>query len=79
MQRAPDAPGHELLWAAVGGLKGGGAKELSSQTTNERGLVAAVDLAPTILGHLGLIPSQPMCAAIRSTQTARFDRQAFAR
>ena len=54
LQRAPDTPGHELLWAAVGGLEGGGAKELSSQTTNERGLIAAVDIAPTILGALGL-------------------------
>jgi hypothetical protein len=52
VQRAPDEPGHELLWLALGGL--GGGHELTSQTTNQRGLVAAVDLAPTILGHLGL-------------------------
>jgi hypothetical protein len=56
VQRAPDTPGGELLWAAVGGLRGGGGKDLSSQTTNERGLIAAVDIAPTILGHLGLTP-----------------------
>ena len=56
VQRAPDAPGHELLWAAVGGLKGAGGTELSSQTTNQRGLIAAVDLAPTILRQLGLTP-----------------------
>jgi hypothetical protein len=56
VERAPDAPGHELLWAAVGGLKGAGGRNLSSQTTNERGLIAAVDLAPTILDHLGLTP-----------------------
>lgn len=42
-----------LLWVGVVGLPGGGAKTLSSQTTNERGLVAAIDLAPTILEHLG--------------------------
>jgi hypothetical protein len=54
VQRAPDTPGHELLWAAAGGLKGDGSKELSSHTTNQRGLIAAVDLAPTILGYLGL-------------------------
>jgi len=59
VQRAPDAPGHELLWAAVGGLKGAGGGELSSQTTNERGLIAAVDLAPTVLRHLGLAPIPP--------------------
>ncbi len=56
VQRAPDAPGHELLWAALGGLTGGGGRDLTSQTTNERGLIAAVDLAPTILDHLGLTP-----------------------
>ncbi len=51
VQRAPDAPGNELLWTSVGGL--GGGRELSSQSTNERGLVASIDLAPTILRHLG--------------------------
>jgi len=56
VQRAPEAPRHELLWTAVGGLAGGGGKTLTSQTTNERGLIAAVDLAPTILHHLGLTP-----------------------
>jgi hypothetical protein len=72
VQRTPDAPGHELLWVAIGGLAGGGggggsssssggggsssSKTLTSQTTNERGLIAAVDLAPTILDHLGLTP-----------------------
>ncbi len=58
VQRVPDAPGGELLWTAAaglagGGLAGGGARELSSQSTNERGLVVSVDLAPTILAHLG--------------------------
>jgi hypothetical protein len=51
MQRAPDTPGNELLWVSVGGL--GGGRELSSQSTNERGLVVSIDLAPTILRHLG--------------------------
>jgi hypothetical protein len=52
VQRAPDMPGNELLWLAVAGL--GGAHTLTSQTTNQRGLLATVDLAPTILLHLGL-------------------------
>jgi hypothetical protein len=52
VQRAPDLPGNELLWVAVAGL--GGGRTLTSQTTNQRGLIAAVDLAPTILHHLGL-------------------------
>jgi hypothetical protein len=53
VERAPDERGHELLWAGVAGLPGGGAHELSSHTTNQRGLIAAVDLAPTILDYLG--------------------------
>jgi hypothetical protein len=47
-------PEKRLLWVAAAGLAGGGGQELTSQTTNERGLVAAIDLAPTILHHLGL-------------------------
>jgi hypothetical protein len=52
VQRAPEEPGNELLWVAVAGL--GGGHTLSSQTTNQRGLIATVDLAPTILRHLGI-------------------------
>jgi hypothetical protein len=53
-------PGNELSWCAAAGLEPSesgnrtGDRTLTSQTTNQRGLVAAVDLAPTILGHLGL-------------------------
>ncbi len=36
---------------------------LSSQTTNQRGLIAAVDLAPTILRHLD--PTAPLPADVR--------------
>ena len=53
LQRVPDRPGGELLWAAVAGLAGSGARELSSQSTNQRGLIVSVDVAPTILGHVG--------------------------
>jgi hypothetical protein len=56
VQRVPDARGGELLWSAAAGLEGGGDKELSSKSTNQRGLIAAVDLAPTILHHLGVAP-----------------------
>ncbi|HEV2945256.1 MAG TPA: hypothetical protein VGX26_09105 [Solirubrobacteraceae bacterium] len=52
IQRAPDAPGNELLWVALAGL--GGGATLTSQTTSQRGLIATVDLAPTILRHLNL-------------------------
>ncbi len=54
LQRAPGPQGHELLWSGVAGLAGGGGRALSSQSTNERGLIVAVDVAPTILTHLGV-------------------------
>jgi hypothetical protein len=54
LQYAVSRRGHELLWLGVAGLAGGGGRELSSRTTSQRGLVSAIDLAPTILRHLGL-------------------------
>ena len=56
VQRAPNRPGGELLWLAAAGLAGGGQRELTSPTTKQRGLVSAIDLAPTILRQLGLGP-----------------------
>ena len=53
IQRAPSVPGHELLWSAFAGL-GPGGDTLTSQTTNQRGMIAAIDIGPTILEHLGL-------------------------
>ena len=53
IQRAPDGQGHALLWVAAAGL-GKGGQTLTSQTTNERGLVVSIDVAPTILDHLGV-------------------------
>jgi len=56
VQRTPDRQGYELLWSALAGL--GGGRTLTSSTTNQRGLIASIDLAPTILRHLALpIPS----------------------
>jgi hypothetical protein len=51
LQRVPDAEGGELLWGAAAGL-GSRAGTLTSDTTRERGLFAAIDVLPTILGHL---------------------------
>jgi hypothetical protein len=56
LEHAPDGRGGELLWTAVGGLAGGGGRELTSRTTKERGLIAAMDIAPTILKRLGVRP-----------------------
>jgi hypothetical protein len=55
VQRArTDGDGHELLWAGAAGLPGGGGRELTSHTTEQRGLIASVDIAPSILDHLAL-------------------------
>ena len=44
-----------LLWAALGGLGATGEEtELTSHTTSQRGLFVSIDVAPTILEHLGL-------------------------
>ncbi|HEY7951411.1 MAG TPA: hypothetical protein VID70_00390 [Solirubrobacteraceae bacterium] len=59
VQRAPDERGYELLWTSVAGL--GGGRALTSSTTNQQGLVAAIDIAPTILHHL----ARPIPAAMR--------------
>ncbi|HXC45749.1 MAG TPA: hypothetical protein VNU24_04020 [Solirubrobacteraceae bacterium] len=64
IQSAPDLPHHELLWSAFAGLprsrrmdspgRSSGGYTLTSQTTNQRGMIAAIDIGPTILEHLGL-------------------------
>jgi hypothetical protein len=61
IQRVAKVSGGELLWTAAAGLGGShtGGHELSSQSTNERGLIASFDIAPTILGQLGLTPLPP--------------------
>jgi hypothetical protein len=60
VQRVADPRRGALLWSAVAGLPGGGGRELSSASTNQKGLVTAVDIAPTILAHLGrgALPSE---------------------
>jgi hypothetical protein len=55
VQRTAQSPAGELLWTAAAGL-GDGGRELSSQSTNERGLIASFDIAPTILSYLHLTP-----------------------
>jgi hypothetical protein len=59
VQGAPDKRGYELLWTSLAGL--GGGRALTSSTTSQRGLIAAIDIAPTILRHLAL----PIPAAMR--------------
>jgi hypothetical protein len=57
VQRAPEGRAGELLWTAVAGLPGGGGRELTSRTTRERGMIASIDIAPTILDRLGVRPT----------------------
>ena len=67
VQLASGGHGHELLWAGAAGLPGGGGRALSSRTTNERGLVSAIDVAPTILRHLGLpVPAEMRGAPVET-------------
>jgi hypothetical protein len=59
LQYAASKHGHELLWTGIAGLPGGGDRALSSRTTKQRGLISSIDIAPTILHHLGLpIPAE---------------------
>jgi hypothetical protein len=55
VQRAPAGKRGQLLWLGAAGLPGMGGprKELTSATTQQRGLIASVDIAPTVLHRLG--------------------------
>ncbi|HEX3512084.1 MAG TPA: hypothetical protein VHT27_13405 [Solirubrobacteraceae bacterium] len=53
LQRAPDGSDGALLWIGGAGVPGRGS-ELTSSGTRERGLVNAIDIAPTVLRRLGL-------------------------
>ena len=75
VQRAGQASGHELLWVGAAGLTSAGAERrtqtaggaLSSQTTRQRGLISAIDIAPTILTALHLpIPADMRGAALET-------------
>lgn len=61
LERASAGKAHELRWAALADGGGGGGEALGSPTTRERGLIAAVDVAPTLLAHLDL----PIPASLR--------------
>jgi hypothetical protein len=74
IQRPFDAPnntsvgqkGNELLWAGLAGV-GPSGQTLTSQTTSQRGLIASIDIAPTILDHLELpIPADMRGRPIRT-------------
>lgn len=70
LQRAVGRHGHDLLWAAAAGVRGGGGGTLTSRTTNQRGLISSIDIAPTILEHLGLAVPAEMRGALIETDGA---------
>ncbi|HEV7161656.1 MAG TPA: hypothetical protein VGN25_00230 [Solirubrobacteraceae bacterium] len=52
VQRSADPRVGALLWGAAVGLASRGG-ELSSPSTQQRGLIVSIDIAPSILAHLG--------------------------
>ena len=52
IQRVPGGKRGQLLWVGAAGLPGGPRKELTSATTQQRGLVSSVDIAPSALSWL---------------------------
>jgi hypothetical protein len=66
VQRERRAPASGLLWLGTAGLGAGAFRELTSSDTNQRGLVADIDIAPTILAHLGVrVPSAMNGSVVR--------------
>jgi hypothetical protein len=53
MQAPPPFQGPQLLWTGIAGL-GPGDAGLSSATTHVDGVVAGIDVLPTVLEHLGI-------------------------
>jgi hypothetical protein len=69
VQRVASRHGGELLWAGLGSL-GPGGRELTSKSTQQRGLIVSVDLAPTVLGWLGLpVPAEVRGSALETDGT----------
>jgi hypothetical protein len=64
IEQASPVNAHELRWSAIAGL-GAGRSTLSSQTTQQHGIVAALDMTPTLLEYLRLpiptsMPGRPI-------------------
>jgi len=75
LQHSAAGPGASLLWAGAAGL-GPPSRELTSASTEQRGLIASVDLAPTVLRWLGLKrPAQMTGRPIESS--GRLDTRAL--
>ncbi len=75
VQRLPAGKRGQLLWLGAAGLPGTGPgsrqrKVLTSPTTQQRGLVSSVDIAPTVLGWLGIaVPGEMRGRAIEAGGT----------
>lgn len=71
MQTPPDEPILPLLPIGVAGLGDGPPSGLTSDTTNQPNLVAGIDIAPTILDHLGLQIPDDMLGRVMNADGAR--------
>jgi hypothetical protein len=60
IEQASAANAHQLRWSAIAGLSAH-RSDLTSQSTRQRGIVAALDVAPTLLDYLRL----PVPASMR--------------
>jgi len=71
VQRTAEEAHGALLWGAIAGLAGGAGRALTSQSTNQRGLIVSVDLAPTILHQIGVgaVPAEMRGRQIEATGT----------
>jgi hypothetical protein len=54
VQRLPEGERGQLLWTGAAGLAEKQQSDLTSPTTQQRGLVSSIDIGPTVLGWLGL-------------------------
>ena len=71
VQRSDDPVTGPLLWVAAAGPATRAGRELTSSSTNQRGLIVDIDLTASILRHLGV---QRMPAAVRGKPIEAGDR-----
>ena len=64
VQRPLLAPAGGLLWVGAAGIGARSSGELTSASTRQRGLVSDIDIAPTILAHLGLPRPSAMSGSV---------------
>lgn len=74
LEQPGTAVSRQLLWIAMAGMRPG--RTLTSKSTDEEGLLSAIDIAPTILTHLGIASPLTMQGATIET-AGRLDQGAL--